>query len=88
MLINNGAIDPNSYIIFEHLGTDAEEQQWANYRIAEGKGVMMWITKQDLTTKIQWDIAKTAILTEWIMNFTASRICTELAMVRATMKKD
>ncbi|MGC5744832.1 alpha-amylase family glycosyl hydrolase [Chryseobacterium sp. NFX27] len=35
-------IDPNSYMIFEHLGTDAEEQQWANYRIAEGKGVMLW----------------------------------------------
>ncbi|ASK31050.1 alpha-amylase [Chryseobacterium sp. T16E-39] len=36
------AIDPDSYMIFEHLGTDAEEQQWANYRIAEGKGVMLW----------------------------------------------
>lgn len=35
-------IDPNSYVIFEHLGTDAEEQQWANYRVAEGKGVMLW----------------------------------------------
>ena len=34
--------DPSSYIIFEHLGTDAEEQQWANYRINEGKGVMTW----------------------------------------------
>jgi isoamylase len=36
------SIDPNSYMIFEHLGTDAEEQQWANYRVAEGKGVMLW----------------------------------------------
>ncbi len=36
------AIDPTSYMIFEHLGTDAEEQQWANYRVAEGKGVMLW----------------------------------------------
>ena len=34
--------DPTSYIIFEHLGTDSEEGQWANYRVAEGKGVMMW----------------------------------------------
>ncbi|WP_332020892.1 alpha-amylase family glycosyl hydrolase, partial [Kaistella sp.] len=34
--------DPTSYIIFEHLGTDSEEAQWANYRTAEGKGVMMW----------------------------------------------
>ncbi|MDR6515106.1 alpha-amylase family glycosyl hydrolase [Chryseobacterium camelliae] len=40
-------IDPNSYMIFEHLGTDAEEQQWANYRIAEGKGVLMWNKQTD-----------------------------------------
>lgn len=36
------ADDPTSYIIFEHLGTNEEEQQWANYRVNEGKGVMMW----------------------------------------------
>ena len=36
------AADPNHYVIFEHLGSDFEEQQWANYRIGEGKGVMMW----------------------------------------------
>lgn len=41
------AIDPNSYMIFEHLGMDAEEQQWANYRIAEGKGVMLWNKQTD-----------------------------------------
>lgn len=41
------AIDPNSYMIFEHLGTDTEEQQWANYRIAEGKGVMLWNKQTD-----------------------------------------
>lgn len=41
------ALDPNSYMIFEHLGTDAEEQQWANYRIAEGKGVMLWNKQTD-----------------------------------------
>jgi hypothetical protein len=31
------------YIIFEHLGGNTEEQQWANYRIAESpsKGIMM-----------------------------------------------
>lgn len=34
--------DPNSYIIFEHLGSDGEEQQWANYRLNEGKGIMLW----------------------------------------------
>ena len=36
------SLDPNHYVIFEHLGTDGEEQQWANYKIGEGKGIMMW----------------------------------------------
>ncbi len=36
------SLDPTHYVIFEHLGADAEEQQWANYRIGEGKGVMLW----------------------------------------------
>lgn len=35
-------LDPTHYAIFEHLGTDSEEQQWANYKADEGKGVMMW----------------------------------------------
>ncbi|WP_250433201.1 alpha-amylase family glycosyl hydrolase [Hanstruepera flava] len=36
------SLDPDHYVIFEHLGQDNEEQQWANYRIDEGKGIMMW----------------------------------------------
>jgi hypothetical protein len=38
------SLDPTHYAIFEHLGSDLEEQQWANYRIAEtpSKGVMLW----------------------------------------------
>jgi len=38
------SLDPAHYTIFEHLGSDAEEQQWANYKIAEtpSKGIMMW----------------------------------------------
>ena len=36
------SIDPDHYVIFEHLGTDNEEKEWANYRVGEGKGVMMW----------------------------------------------
>ena len=41
------SIDPTHYSIFEHLGQDNEEQQWANYRLtgdADGisKGIMMW----------------------------------------------
>ncbi|MFC7775234.1 alpha-amylase family glycosyl hydrolase [Flavobacterium sp. GCM10027622] len=41
------SLDPTHYVIFEHLGTDSEEQQWANYRVTGevdgiSKGVMMW----------------------------------------------
>ncbi|WP_282030472.1 alpha-amylase family glycosyl hydrolase [Winogradskyella eximia] len=36
------SIDPDHYVIFEHLGSDNEEKEWANYRLDEGKGVMMW----------------------------------------------
>lgn len=36
------SLDNDHYVIFEHLGSDYEEQQWANYRINEGKGIMMW----------------------------------------------
>ena len=35
-------IDPDHYVIFEHLGSDNEEKEWANYRLSEGKGIMMW----------------------------------------------
>ena len=35
-------LDPNHIVIFEHLGSDTEEQQWANYRLGEGKGILMW----------------------------------------------
>ena len=38
------SLDPTHYTIFEHLGTDAEEKQWADYRVSEtpSKGIMMW----------------------------------------------
>jgi 1,4-alpha-glucan branching enzyme len=43
------ALDPNFYVIFEHLGVGsgagssaAEETEWANYRVGEGKGIMLW----------------------------------------------
>ena len=37
-------LDPTHYSIFEHLGSENEEKEWANYRINEtpSKGVMMW----------------------------------------------
>ncbi|QKJ61638.1 alpha-amylase family glycosyl hydrolase [Flavobacterium sp. M31R6] len=38
------SLDPTHYTIFEHLGSDTEEKEWANYRITDpiSKGVMMW----------------------------------------------
>ncbi len=35
-------VDPDFYIIFEHLGGITEEKEWANYRANEGKGIMLW----------------------------------------------
>ena len=36
------SIDNDHYVIFEHLGQDNEESEWANYRVGEGKGIMLW----------------------------------------------
>ncbi|WP_027125970.1 alpha-amylase family glycosyl hydrolase [Gelidibacter mesophilus] len=36
------ALDPTHYVIFEHLGSEDEEKEWANYRYNEGKGIIMW----------------------------------------------
>ncbi len=36
------SLDPDSYVIFEHLGDAGEETEWANYRLNEGKGIMLW----------------------------------------------
>nr|WP_321221860.1 alpha-amylase family glycosyl hydrolase [uncultured Psychroserpens sp.] len=36
------SLDPDHYVIFEHLGSENEEKEWANYRFSEGKGIMMW----------------------------------------------
>ncbi len=38
------SLDPTHYTIFEHLGSDAEEKQWADYRINDpiSKGIMTW----------------------------------------------
>jgi 1,4-alpha-glucan branching enzyme len=35
-------LDANHYVIFEHLGGDYEESLWANHRLNEGKGIMLW----------------------------------------------
>ncbi|RPE00180.1 T9SS C-terminal target domain-containing protein [Aureibaculum marinum] len=34
--------DNDFYVIFEHLGDNSEETEWVNYRLNEGKGIMLW----------------------------------------------
>ncbi len=36
------SLDPDHYVIFEHLGGNLEEKEWADYRSDEGKGIMLW----------------------------------------------
>ncbi len=40
------SLDEDHYVIFEHLGSAAgsenEEIEWSNYRLGEGKGIMLW----------------------------------------------
>ena len=36
------AVDDDFYVIFEHLGTNQEETEWVNYKLSQGKGIMMW----------------------------------------------
>ncbi|KAB8155812.1 T9SS type A sorting domain-containing protein [Kordia sp. TARA_039_SRF] len=36
------SLDDTHYVIFEHLGQDNEEKEWADYRLNEGKGIMLW----------------------------------------------
>ncbi len=35
-------VDSDFYIIFEHLGGNTEETEWVDYRLSEGKGIMVW----------------------------------------------
>ena len=35
-------VDSDFLVIFEHLGTVQEETQWAEYRLDEGKGILLW----------------------------------------------
>ena len=36
------SLDEDHFVIFEHLGSENEEKEWANHRYNEGKGIMMW----------------------------------------------
>ncbi len=46
------SLDAEHYVIFEHLGTQNEEKEWANYRLDEGKGIMMWGKMTDPYSKL------------------------------------
>ncbi len=38
---------PEAYVILEHLGVNEEERELAQYRAAEGKGMMLWAKMTD-----------------------------------------
>lgn len=71
-------LDPTHYVIFEHLGTDNEEQQWANYRINESpsKGVMLWAKMTDNYNQLSMGFASGSDITRMgntARGFTAKR---------------
>ena len=73
------SLDPTHYTIFEHLGSDAEEQQWANYRIAEtpSKGVMMWGKMTNAYNQLSMGYASDSDISRMISSnhgFTANRL--------------
>jgi hypothetical protein len=78
--------DPTSYVIFEHLGTDAEEQQWANYRVNEGKGVMMWDNLTGPLVKTPWVTILIATSTESILKIMDSQK-EEMSLMEKVMTK-
>lgn len=71
------SLDPTHYTIFEHLGSDSEEQQWANYRIAEtpSKGVMMWGKMTDPYNELSMGYTSNiSRMTSGSRGFTANRL--------------
>ena len=71
------SLDPTHYAIFEHLGSNFEEQQWANYRIAEtpSKGVMMWGKLTDNYNNLSMGFASNISgMTSSSRGFTANRL--------------
>ena len=57
------SIDDSHYVIFEHLGQDNEEKQWADYRLGEGKGIMMWGKMTDQYNQLTMGFASNASIT-------------------------
>ncbi|MFE3868140.1 alpha-amylase family glycosyl hydrolase [Flavobacterium sp. LS2P90] len=71
------SLDPNHYVIFEHLGGNDEEQQWANYRLNEtpSKGVMMWgIMTQQYNNLTKGYAANISGMNSTSRGFTAHRL--------------
>ncbi|TRX35282.1 T9SS type A sorting domain-containing protein [Flavobacterium sp. ZT3R18] len=71
------SLDPTHYTIFEHLGTNNEEQQWANYRITEtpSKGVMMWGKMTDNYNQLSMGYAgNISEMTSQSRGFTTNRL--------------
>ena len=71
------SLDPTHYTIFEHLGQDTEEQQWANYRVNDAipKGIMMWgIMHNDYQEFMKGNTANISRATHTSRGFTAPRL--------------
>jgi len=74
------SLDPTHYVIFEHLGGNAEEEEWANYRIsgeADGfsKGIMMWGKMTDNYNELSMGYpANISGMTSASRGFTANRL--------------
>ncbi|MBF4506639.1 T9SS type A sorting domain-containing protein [Flavobacterium sp. JLP] len=73
------SLDPKHYTIFEHLGTDTEEQQWANYRVAEtpSKGIMLWGKMTDQYNQLSMGYATSNNISRMVSanrGFTANRL--------------
>ena len=70
-------LDPTHYAIFEHLGTDAEEKQWADYRVTESpsKGIMMWGKMTDPYNELSMGYTSNIYkMTSASRGFTANRL--------------
>jgi 1,4-alpha-glucan branching enzyme len=72
------SLDPTHYVIFEHLGLDNEERQWANYRINDpiSKGVMMWgkMTDEYNELTMGWPNKNISRMSSSSRGFTAKRL--------------
>ncbi|MEZ0181114.1 alpha-amylase family glycosyl hydrolase [Flavobacterium oncorhynchi] len=73
------SLDPSHYTIFEHLGSDTEEKEWANYRVNDpvSKGVMMWGKMTDQYSQLAMGYASNSNISRMISSsrgFTANRL--------------